>query len=67
MKYWVNISTYLSLREYRSCLFSGFIDSDKQTEEEVKQEILEHHKKRGVKGLTVTVIKSANIAKFEGR
>jgi hypothetical protein len=45
------------LKEYSLFVFSGFIESDKKTAEEVKREILEHHKKKKVKGLIVTVIK----------
>jgi len=63
MKYWVSITKQLPLRELRSCVFSGFIDSDMQTAEEVKQSILE----KGAKGLRVTVIESAGIDKFSRR
>jgi len=59
MKYWICISKNIPLREYRQIIFSGFIDSDKQTAEEIKQSILEHHKKKKLKGLKVTVTGSS--------
>jgi len=61
MKYWVIITENVALRDHAVIRFSGFIDSDRQTCEEVKNEIVEHHKKQG-KHYNVSVSKADQIA-----
>jgi len=64
VKYWVCITRNVPLKEHRQIVFSGFVDSEKETVEEVKQEILEHHKKKGLEKMRVTVAKAEGL---EGR
>ncbi len=56
MKYWVCFEEYVAMRG-KVKIWSGFIDSELQTTDEVKNKILEHHRKKKVKGIYVTVIK----------
>ena len=54
LTYHVSIREYASLHTYHT-VHSSFIESELQTAEEVKKEILEYHKKKGVHVLDVTV------------
>ena len=61
MKYWVIITENVPLKEYPVIRFSGFIESDKQTCEEVENAIIEHHKKQG-KQYTIRVSRADQVA-----
>ena len=64
-RYWVSMRRHTPLREYSEYVFSGFVESDKETAEEVEQVILHHHQKKGIKGVKVTVIEVKEESKKE--
>lgn len=61
--YHVVITKYTALRTYsQQVVFSGFIESELTSAEEVKQRILAYHKKKRLKGYEVTVTSAGQIS-----
>jgi len=61
MKYWVIITENVPLKDYSVIRFSGFVESERETCEEVKNAIVKYHKKQG-KHYNVTVSKAGQVA-----